>query len=47
MVAVPVGDKGVAVFGADKVRPMTGTDFGWLTAICDRLGDEISEPSMV
>lgn len=41
VVVVPVGRNGAVVFGADKVRPMTGVDFGWLTAICNRLGAQL------
>lgn len=37
VVVVPIGTRGAVVFGADKVRPMQGADFGWLTALCDRV----------
>lgn len=37
----PVSDKVAIILGADKPRPFTGTDFGWLQAVSDRLGGVI------
>jgi len=43
IIVVPIAGPrgGAVVFGADKVRPLTGKDFGWLTALCNRLEDYI------
>lgn len=35
----PVSENVAIVLGANKVRPLTGSDFGWIQAICDRLKD--------
>lgn len=38
MIVQPVSQSVVIILGADKPRPFTGTDFGWLQAVSDRLG---------
>lgn len=42
VVIQPVGSAGLMILGADKPRPFTGSDFGWLEAVSDRLADVIS-----
>ena len=37
----PFGKHGALVLGANKVRPMTANDFGWVQAVADRLANEI------
>lgn len=41
IVIVPAGTNGVVILGADRPRPLTGSDFGWLQAVSDRLGDDL------
>jgi hypothetical protein len=38
----PIGGDGVMILGADRARPLTGSDFGWLQAVGDRLGAVIA-----
>lgn len=37
VIVQPVSEKVAIVLGANKVRPLTGMDFGWIQAISDRL----------
>lgn len=41
VIVQPVGDRGAVILGADKPRPLTKEDFGWLQAIADKLTDKM------
>lgn len=47
MLIQPIADTGVLILGADKPRPLTGSDFGWLEAVADRLAVALSNASAV
>mmetsp|Transcript_9491 Transcript_9491/g.28655 ORF Transcript_9491/g.28655 Transcript_9491/m.28655 type:complete len:235 (+) Transcript_9491:171-875(+) len=38
----PVGNRGALILGANKVRPLTPVDFGWIAAICDHIIERFS-----
>lgn len=35
----PISSTRAFILGADKPRPLTGADFGWVQAVANRLGD--------
>lgn len=39
MVIQPITKTAAFILGADKPRPLTGPDFGWIQAIANRLAD--------
>jgi Cofactor assembly of complex C subunit B, CCB2/CCB4 len=41
----PLGSEGLMILGADRPRPFTGQDFGWLQAVCDRLTGVLASTS--
>lgn len=47
VVVQPVSGNVALVLGADKPRPFTGADFGWLEAVSDRLSGLLIEKTIM
>lgn len=39
----PASEDVCVIVGADRPRALTGQDFGWVQAICDRMGGYLSK----